>query len=99
QADNSILHQVDAAGRCIRDAQLARAAIPPLRRLSDLIEAMQAHCQLSSRLLCGDAREEPRRAQLAKLIDEIQDRTRPPVVNWQRSVTDWRLLRQAVASR
>src|SRR5258705_6788925 len=93
------IRKISATGCQIRDAQMARAALPPLRRLSDLTQAMEEHRRLSARLLAGDTRDEFRRQQLAQAIGEIQSRTRPHAADWERATTDWRLLRRAVDSR
>jgi len=95
----TVIRKISETGCQIRDAQLARAALPPLRRLSDLVQAMEEHRRLSARLLAGDARDELRRQQLAQSIGDIQSRTRPLAAEWERATTDWRLLRRAVDSR
>lgn len=94
-----LLRQVDATGRQIREAQMERAAIPPARRLGDLLALLQEHAQLSALALAGNPRGEPRRAALKGDIQRIQGRTRPPADGWHRMAADWGFLARAVDLR
>lgn len=93
------MRQVDATGRQIREAQLERAAIPPARRLGDLLVLLQEHAQLSALALAGNPRSEARRAAVKADIERIQGRTRPPVYGWQLMAADWGFLARAVDLR
>jgi hypothetical protein len=97
--NSSLLRQVDATGRQIREIQMERAAIPPMRRLSDLVAMLQEHAGLSAQVLNGSAKGEPRRAALKEDIARIQSRTRPTADGWQHLATDWGYLALAVDLR
>lgn len=92
------LHQVDETGRRIRELQMERAQIPPLRRLSDLVALIESHAGLAARRLRGDASLEPRRLAVKANAAEIQARTRASAAEWQGAADAWRALVAAVES-
>jgi len=99
EANGMLLYQVDATGRRIREVQMERAAIPPARRLSDLVAMLQEHAELAARALAGGTRSEARRAALKEDIARIQSHSRPAAETWQRLAADWGYLAQAVDLR